>query len=145
MRGWFDIATELQQDLQDKAESFSELLQTEIFFKKVLTFMLKSFILIVRRRYLDMSIKKQIKEQFHIVRASIRSIENSRCKNDIRKNVALLQVWNRTFDWLMEHAETNYDRNIARAYYGMLSHRMCEELTFEQFVKLANEIMGGTL
>ena len=88
---------------------------------------------------------KQIKKQFYIIRVSINNIESSKAKNDERKNIALLQVWKQTFNFLMEHADSNYDLNIARSYYGRLSARMAKELSWEQMKQLTYGIMEGKI
>ena len=88
---------------------------------------------------------KQIKGQFHIIRASIKNIDASRAHNDYRKCIMLLQVWKNTFNFLMEHADSNYDRNVARSYYSRITAPMAKELSWEQMKQLTNAVMEGKI
>lgn len=89
--------------------------------------------------------KKQIKGQFAIIRASMKMIEGGRSNKDLRRNQQLVKVWNNTFKWLMEHSENEYDRAICRAFYGMLSDKTAQELTWEQMKKITEQIIEGEL
>lgn len=89
--------------------------------------------------------KKQIKDQFAIIRCSMKMIEGSRTREDVRRNQQLLKVWNNTFKWLMDHAETNEDRALALIYYGALGNQVCELVDWTTFKALVEKIMKGEL
>ena len=89
--------------------------------------------------------RKDIKDQFAVIKSSMRMIENSRAREDVSKNKQLLKVWNNTFKWLQDHSKNKYDEAICIAYYGALSVHQCEILTWVQFKKLVNDIMKGEM
>ena len=89
--------------------------------------------------------KKQIKEQFAIIKYSMKTIDNSRTREDVRKNQQLLKVWNNTFKWLMDHAESDEDKALALTFYGMLGNQTAELISWNEFKKLVTNIMEGEL
>ena len=89
--------------------------------------------------------KKQIRDQFCVIRMSMRNIENSRAREDAAKNRQLLKVWNNTFKWLMDNADNEYEKALALAYYGAIGNQTAELLNWEQFKRLVNDIMKGEL
>lgn len=92
-----------------------------------------------------MQMKKQIKDQFCVIRMSMRNIENSRSRQDAAKNRQLLKVWNNTFKWLIDNSDNEYEKALALTYYGAIGNQTAELLNWEQFKKLVNDIMKGEL
>lgn len=84
-----------------------------------------------------------IKNQFVVIRASIRTLDQSRTRSDLRKNQMLLKVWNNTFKWLEDQAQTEWDKSICLMYYGMLSDRQARLLSWDEFKKLTDMILKG--
>lgn len=89
--------------------------------------------------------KKDIKDQFSIIRCSMKMIDTSRTREDVRKNQQLLKVWNNTFKFLMDHAESNEDRALALIYYGALGNQVCELVDWNGFKSLVEKLMKGEL
>lgn len=88
-------------------------------------------------------LRENISKQFDIIRATIKTIDSSKTRFDLRKNQSLLKMWNNVFKYLESQARTSWDKSICLMYYSMLSERQARMLSWNEFKTLAEMVMCG--
>ena len=88
---------------------------------------------------------KAFKKYYPIINNSIITIETSKARSDERRNQMLLTSWNNIFNYLMENSNSNYDKAVYRALYGMINDKTCKLLTWDEMKKFVKSIMKGDI